>query len=99
MVDLNKDEYVFLMIIQTRNVDKHNIDTNAVPFKSMADIKRAILNIIANNIKNYKNDIVYIHYDATGAVSAEDFGYARIEYKNGVSKTYSVVRRRIEEVK
>lgn len=98
MVDLNKDEYVFLMIKQTRNVDKHNIDTNAIPFKSMADIKRAILNIIANNIKNYKNDIVYIHYDAIGT-SAEDFRYAEIEYKNGISKIYNAVRRKIQEVK
>ena len=98
MPNLNKDEYLFLMIIQTRNVDKHNIDTNAVPFKSMADIKRAIINIIANNIKNYKNDIVYIHYDAIGT-SAEDFGYAEIEYKNGISKLYNAVRRKIHEVK
>ena len=99
MVDLNKDEYVFLMIIQTRNVDKHNISTNAVPFKSMADINRAMLNIISNNIKSYKNNIVYIHYTAIGTVSAEDFGYAEIKYKNGISKIYHAVRRKIQEVK
>lgn len=93
MVDLNKDEYVFLMMMQTRNVDKQNIDTNVVPFKSMNDARCAILNVIANNIKNYKHDIAYISYDAN------NYECARIEYKNGVSKTYSVVRRRIEEVK
>ena len=93
MVDLNKDEYVFLMMMQTRNADKQNIDTNVEPFKSMNDARRAILNVIANNIKNYKHDIAYISYDAN------NYECARIEYKNGVSKTYSVVRRRIEEVK
>lgn len=93
MVDLNKDEYVFLMMMQTRNADKQNIDTNVVPFKSMNDARRAILNVIANNIKNYKHDIAYISYDAN------NYECARIEYKNGVSKKYSVVRRRIEEVK
>ena len=90
MPDLNKDEYVFLMMMQTRNADKQNIDTNVVPFKSMNDARRAILNVIANNIKNYKHDIAYISYD---------YECARIEYKNGVSKTYNVIRRRIEEVK
>ena len=99
MVDLNKDEYVFLMMMQTRNADKQNIDTNVVPFKSMADIKRAILNIIVNNIKNDKNDIVHIHYNAIGSVSAEDFGYVEIEYKDGISKIYNAVRRKIQEVK
>lgn len=94
MVDLNKDEYVFLMTIQTRNANKQNIDTNVVPFKSMNDARRAILNVIANNIKNYKHDIAYIRYDANN-----NYECAKIEYKNGVSKTYNAVRRRIEEVK
>lgn len=99
MPDLNKDEYVCLMIVQTQNADKHNLDTNVVPFKSMADVKRAILNVIANNIKNYKNDIVYVHYNGIGTVSADNFGFARIEYKNGISKVYNAIRRKIQEVK
>lgn len=99
MVDLNKDEYVFLMMMQTQNADKQNIDTNVVPFKSMNDARRAILNVITNNIKNYKNDIVYVHYNGIGTASAEDFGYAEIEYKNGISKIYNAVRRKIQEVK
>ena len=99
MVDLNKDEYVFLMMMQTRNADKQNIDTNAVPFKSMNDARRAILNVIANNIKNYKHDIAYISYDTDNISDTNNYGYARIEYKNGVSKTYNVIRRCIEEVK
>jgi len=94
MVDLNKDEYVFLMTIQTRNANKQNIDTNVVPFKSMNDARRAILNVITNNIKNYKHDIAYIRYDTNN-----NYECAKIEYKNGVSKTYNAVRRRIEEVK
>ena len=93
MPNLNKDEYVFLMMMQTRNADKQNIDTNVVPFKSMNDARRAILNVIANNIKNYKHDIAYISYDAN------NYECARIEYKNGVSKTYNAIRRCIEEVK
>lgn len=99
MPDLNKDEYVCLMIVQTQNADKHNLDTNIVPFKSMADVKRAILNVIANNIKNYKNDIVHIYYDNIGAINAKNFGYAKIVYKNGITKVYDVIRRKIQEVK
>lgn len=99
MVELNKDEYVHLMIVQTQDVDKHNLDTNVVPFKSMADVKRAILNVIANNIKNYKNNIVYVHYNGIGTVNADNFEFARIEYKNGISKIYNAIRRKIQEVK
>lgn len=99
MPDLNKDEYVCLMIVQTQNVDEHNLDTNVVPFKSMADVKRSILNVIANNIKNYKNDILYVHYNGIGTVIADKFVFARIEYKNGISKVYNAIRRKIQEVK
>ena len=99
MVDLNKDEYVFLMMMQTRNADKQNIDTNVVPFKSMNDVKRAILNVIINNIKNCQDDIAHISYDIGNASDANNYGCVKIEYKNGVSKTYNFIRRRIHEVK
>lgn len=99
MPDLNKDEYVYLMIVQTQNADKHILDTNVVPFKSMADVKHALLNVIANNIKNYKNDIVYISYDNIDTCTLDTFAYSRIEYKNGIYKTYDGIRRKIQEVK
>ena len=94
MIDLDKNEYVYLMIVRIHN-SRHRrvVDYNVHPFKTANDVKRAILNVIANNIKNHKHDIAYISYDAN------NYECARIEYKNGVSKTYSVVRRRIEEVK
>lgn len=93
MVDLDKNEYVYLMIVHTQDTSKRAIDYNVNPFKTANDVKRAILNVIANNIKNYKHDIAYISYDTN------NYECAKIEYKNGVSKTYSVIRRRIEEVK
>lgn len=93
MIDLNKEEYVYLMIVRTQDNSKRAIDYNVNPFKTANDVKRAILNVIANNIKNYKHDIAYIIYNAN------NYECARIGYNNGISKTYSVIRRRIEEVK
>lgn len=93
MIDLDKNEYVYLMIVRTYSSNKQAVDFNVNPFKTANDAKHAILNVIANNIKNYKHDIAYISYDAN------NYECAKIEYKNGVSKTYSVIRRRIEEVK
>ena len=93
MIELDKEEYVYLMIVRTYSSNKQAVDFNVNPFKTANDAKHAILNVIANNIKNYKHDIAYISYDTN------NYECARIEYKNGVSKTYSVIRRRIEEVK
>ena len=93
MIELNKEEYVYLMIVHIQDTSKRAIDYNVNPFKTANDVKRAILNVIANNIKNYKHDMAYISYDTN------NYECARIAYKNGVSKTYSIIRRRIEEVK
>ena len=93
MVDLDKEEYVYLMIVHTQDTSKRAVDYHVNPFKTANDVRYAILNVIANNIKNYKHDIAYISYNAN------NYECARIEYKNGVSKTYNVIRRRIEEVK
>ena len=98
MIELNKEEYVYLMIVRTYSSNKQAVDFNVNPFKTANDVKHAILNVIANNIKNYKHDIAYISYD-TNSISDANYGCARIEYKNGVSKTYNIIRRRIEEVK
>lgn len=92
MVDLDKNEYVYLMIVRTQGTSGRDMDYNVHPFKTANDVKHAILNVIINNIKNYRDDIAYISYDTNS-------GYARIEYKNGVSKMYNAIRRCIEEVK
>ena len=98
MVDLDKNEYVYLMIVRTQGTSRRAIDYNVHPFKTANDVKRAILNVIDNNIKNYRDDIAYISYD-TNSIHDANYGYARIEYKNGVYKTYNAIRRCIEEVK
>ena len=99
MVDLDKNEYVYLMIVRTKGTSRRAVDYNVQPFKTANDVKRAILNVIANNIKNYRDDIAYISYDTDNIPDANNYGCARIEYKNGVSKTYNAIRRCIEEVK
>ena len=100
MVDLNKDEYVYLMTVRTQGPSKRAFDYNVHPFKTANDVKRAILNVISNNIKNYYRDfITYISYGIGSISDANNYECARIEYKNGVSKSYDIVRRRIEEVK
>ena len=99
MVDLDKNEYVYLMIVRTQGTSKRAIDYNVHPFKTANDVKHAILNVITNNIKYNRDDIAYISYDIGSISDANNYGCARIEYKNGVSKTYNAVRRCIEEVK
>lgn len=99
MINLDKNEYVYLMIVRTKGTSRRAIDYNVNPFKTANDVEHAILNVIANNIKNCKNDIVYMHYNAIGTTNEENFGYAEIGYKNGISKIYTAVRRKIQEVK
>jgi len=99
MVDLDKNEYVYLMIIRTKDPSKHVVDYNVYPFKTADDVKHAILNVITNNIKNYQDNIAHISYDIGNASDANNYGCVKIEYKNGMSKTYNFIRRRIEEVK
>ena len=99
MIDLNKEEYVYLMTVRTQGTSRHAIDYDVRPFKTANDVKRVILNVITNNIKNYQDDIAHISYDIDNASDANNYGCAKIEYKNGLSKTYNFIRRRIEEVK
>ena len=49
--------------------------------------------------KLYIARVAYISYDIGSKSDADNYGCARIEYKNGVSKTYNAIRRCIEEVK
>ena len=99
MIDLNKEEYVYLLTVRTQGTSRHAIDYDVRPLKTANDVKRAILNIITNNIKNYQDDIAYISYDIDNASNVNNYGCAKIEYKNGLSKTYNFIRRRIEEIK
>lgn len=99
MIDLDKKEYVYLMIVHTKSTSRRAIDYNVHPFKTANDVKHAIFNVIANNIKNHRDDIAYISYDISSISDTNNYGYARIEYKNGIYKTYNAVRRCIEEVK
>ena len=99
MIDLDKNEYVYLMIVRTQGTSRRAVDYNVHPFKTANEVKHAILNVIANNIKNYRDDIAYISYYTDNISDANNYGCARIEYKNGVSKTYNAIRRCVEEVK
>ncbi len=99
MVDLDKNEYVYLMIVRTQNIFGDIIDVNVHPFKTANDVKHAILNVITNNIKNCRDDIAHISYDISSISDANNYVCAKIEYKNGISKTYNAIRRCIAEVK
>lgn len=99
MPDLDKNEYVYLMIVRTQGTSKCAIDDNIHPFKTTNDVKRAILNIIINHIKNFQDNIAHMSYDIGSVFGANNYGCVRIEYKNGISKTYNFIRRCIEEVK
>ena len=98
MIDLNKEEYVYLMIVYTKS-NRHSIEYNVHPFKTADDVKRAMLNVISNNARSYKSSIKYINYDGTGIVDTNIVASARIEFNSGVTKTYEAVCRRVEEVK
>lgn len=98
MVDLKKEEsYVYLMMVDTRDEMGLNIHNDVIPFKSEKDVKKAMLNIIGNNIRNCRDSISCVSYDGKGA--RDYFAFAKIEYKSFRTKTYKGIRRRIYEVK
>ena len=99
MVDLNKNEYVYLMIVHIRIKAGHSLDYNVVPFKSKKDVNHALTNIIANNIKNNRDNISYISYSDEDCCNGNPFTYARLEFKSGIAKTYKGIRSKIQEVK
>lgn len=99
MIDLNKDEYVYLMTVHVQNNVGHSLDYNVVPFKSKKDVNHALTNIIANNIKNNRDHISYISYSGEDCCDGNTFAYAILEFKSGIAKTYKGIRRKIEEVK
>ena len=99
MVDLDKNEYVYLIIVRTQNKTDNIIDVNVHPFKTERDVKRAMINVISNNARSYNSSIKYISYYGTGIVNTSIVASARIDFNSGIAKTYKAVRRRIEEVK
>lgn len=98
MIDLKKEEsYVYLMMVDTRDKMGLTIDYDVIPFKSEKDVKKAMLNIIGNNVRNCRDSISCISYDGKG--TRDYFAFAKIEYKSFKSKTYKGIRRKIHEVK
>lgn len=98
MVNLNKEEYVYLMIVRTKK-DSNIIDVDVHPFRSNKDIKHALLNVISNNAKIYKSSIKHIVYNDKAIVNTNIGSSARIEFNSGITKTYEAVCRHIETVK
>ena len=99
MIDLNKEEYVYLLIVRTHSSDSRAMEYNVHPFKTADDVKCVMLNIVSNNVRNYKSSIKYISYDSTSVVNTSIVASAIIELTSGTVKTYKAVRRRVEEVK
>ena len=98
MVNLNKEEYVYLIIIHTQNKTGNIIGVNVCLFKTEKDIKRAMLNIISNNARSYKAGITRITYDNKNIVNTGIVSSARIEFNSGIAKTYEAVCCHIEKV-
>lgn len=99
MIDLDKNEYVYLMTVRIQSKVGHPLDYNVIPFKSKKDVNHALTNIIANNIKNNRDNISYISYGGEDCCDGNPFAYARLEFKSGIAKTYEGIRRKIQEVK
>lgn len=99
MADLNKEEYVYLIIVRIKNEVGHPLDYNVISFKSKKDVNHALTNIIANNIKNNGDNISYISYEDEDYGDGNPFACARIEFKSGMTKIYEGTRRKIQEVK
>lgn len=99
MVDLKKEEesYVYLMIVDIKDQMGTNIQYDVLPFKSEKDVKKAMLNIVSNNIRNRRDSISCVSYDDKGGYGY--FAMATIEYKSFKSTTYKGIRRKVHEVK
>ena len=99
MIDLNKEEYVYLMTVRIQSKVGNPLDYNVIPFKSKKDVNHAMTNVITNNIKNNRDNISHISYGGEDYCNGNPFAYARIEFKSGITKIYEGIRRKIEEVK
>ena len=99
MEDLDKKEYVYLMIVRIQNKDDELLDFSVHPFKTELDVNNAMLNVISKNAWNHKSIINYIAYSNKAIVNTSIVASARIDFNSRISKTYEAVRRRIEEVK
>ena len=97
MENLNKEDYVYLIIVRTQNKTGNIIDVNVCPFKTEKDINRAMLNIISNNARSYKSGITRIIYDNKNIVNTGIVSSARIAFNTGIAKTYEAVCRHIEK--
>ena len=49
MEDLDKKEYVYLMIVRIQNKDDELLDFSVHPFKTELDVNNAMLNVISKN--------------------------------------------------
>lgn len=99
MVDLKKEEesYAYLMVKSITDEMGLNIHNDVIPFKSEKDVKKAMLNIIGNNVRNCRDSISSIYYDGKGA--RDYFAFTKIEYKSFKTTSYTGIRRKIQEVK
>lgn len=99
MIDLKKEEesYAYLMVVSRTDEMGLDIRNDVIPFKSEKDVKKSMLNIIGNNIRNCGDSISCISYDGKG--SRDYFAFAKIEYKSFRTKTYKGIRRKVHEVK
>lgn len=99
MIDLNKEEYVYLMIVLILGVDKTTINYNVTPFKNINDAKNAVIDDITNNIKNDRDNISHVSYIDHDCTEECDYGHitsAIIEFKSGVNTIYRIVSRIIK---
>lgn len=101
MIDLNKEESIYLLVVRTFGLDKTTLTYDVTPYKTLTSVNNAVLDAITNTAKNDRDNIDYMGYTPHDHID-DDCGhisFGRVEFKSGVEKKYTVLRRKIQEAK
>jgi hypothetical protein len=102
MENINKDEYIYLLAVNTLGLDKTILTYDVTPFKTLDAANDAELDMITNTVKANKGAIDYVAYKPHDCIDKDEhdsISCSKIEFKSGVEVTYKVLLRKINEAK
>ena len=98
MEDLNKEKYIYLLVVCTLDIDKNILTYEVIPFATLDKVNNAVLNFITDCVKANRKDVINFHYTSHNYIDKSNFShvpFGSIDFKSGTEKTYKVLLRRI----
>ena len=99
MEDVNKDEYIYLLAVNTLGLDKTILTYDVTPFKTLDDVNDAVLDSITNMAKANRGEIYYIKYRPRNNIDISENSHTpcgKVVFKSTVEVMYNVLRRKIK---